>query len=105
MADMDKYADEMLSDDELDGVAGGSIWLMQKAAEKAGITLLKEDGSPGKWGYFYNEGDYYWHGFKISDDDAYKIAEYTGRNNGRQPQSLEDVNKFFSSGSANNSNR
>ena len=25
MADKDKYADEMMSDDELDGVAGGNV--------------------------------------------------------------------------------
>ena len=57
MANEDKFADEMLTDEELDGVAGGSWKLTQKEAEKAGITLKKEDGSPGEFTWYYNFGD------------------------------------------------
>ena len=95
MAEKDKYADELLSDEQLDQVAGGSLQLSEKDAKKCGITLLKEDGSPGEFTWYYNFGDYYWNYRKISDKEAYDIVEFTEQN-GRQPNSLREVKEFKS---------
>ncbi|MBR1645918.1 MAG: hypothetical protein IJ685_03975 [Selenomonadaceae bacterium] len=93
MAEKDKFADEMLRDEELDGVAGGSIRVPEELAKKAGLTLVNEDGSPGKWGNLWNTGDYYWRGNKISDEDAHNIIHFI-RSKDKVPNSIEEVNTF-----------
>ena len=85
---------EQLSDDELEQVAGGSIRVPEELAKKAGLTLVNEDGSPGEFGYFCNTGDYYWRGNKISDEDAHNIIHFVRSNNGKVPNSIEEVNTF-----------
>ena len=57
---------ELMNEEELDQVAGGSWLITEKEAKMAGLTLKKEDGSPGSFGYLWNTGDYYWNGEKIS---------------------------------------
>ena len=93
MAEKDKYADEIMSDDELDNVAGGSIRVPEELAKKAGLTLVNEDGSPGEFGTFWNTGDYYWRGNKISDEDAHNIIHFIRRKD-KVPNSIEEVNTF-----------
>ena len=93
MAEKDKYADEIMSDDELDNVAGGSIRVPEELAKKAGLTLVNEDGSPGEFGTFWNTGDYYWRGNKISDEDAHNIIHFI-RSKDKVPNSIEEVNTF-----------
>ena len=85
---------EKLTDDELDQVAGGSWYIKEKDAKLAGITLKKEDGSPGSFGYLWNTGDYYWNGEKLSPSDAYDVIYFT-EYNGRQPSSIEEAKKYF----------
>ena len=84
---------EKLSDDELEQVAGGSLQLTEEDAKKAGLTLKKEDGSPGSFGVFWNTGDYYWRGQKISNQDAWNIDYFT-RKKGYQPDNIRQANKF-----------
>ena len=85
---------EKLTDEELDQVAGGSWFITEKQAKMAGITLKKEDGSPGSFGYLWNTGDYYWNGEKLKRKDAYAVM-YFVKWNGRQPNSLEEAKKYF----------
>ena len=84
---------ELLSDDELEQVAGGSIRVTEENAKIAGVKLLKEDGSPGSFGVFWNTGDYYWRGQKISNQDAWNIDYFT-RKKGYQPDNIRQANKF-----------
>ena len=85
---------EKLSDEELDKVAGGSWYISEKEAKMAGIKLLKEDGSPGSFGYLWNTGDYYWKGEKISWTDAGYVSNFTEWN-GKQPGSIDEAKKYF----------
>jgi len=103
MAEKDKFADEKLSDEELDGVAGGSWYVKQKDAERAGITLKKDDGSPGKWDNLWNTGNYYWRGKEISGNEARAVIGYITRFN-RQPKDIEEA-KEYQSGYGNSSYR
>ena len=82
-----------LSDDELEQVAGGSLQVTEENAKKAGLTLKKEDGSPGSFGVFWNTGDYYWRGQKISNQEAWDIDFFT-RRKGYQPDSIKEAEKF-----------
>jgi len=84
---------EKMSDEELEQVAGGSLQLSEEDAKKAGLTLKKEDGSPASFGVFWNTGDYYWRGQKISNQDAWNIDYFT-RYKGYQPDSIKQANKF-----------
>ena len=84
---------EKLTDEELDKVAGDSWLITEKEAKMAGLTLKKEDGSPGSFGYLWNTGDYYWKGKKISLTDAYDVT-YFVKWNGRQPRSIEEANNY-----------
>lgn len=81
---------EKLSDDELEQVAGGSWRISEEEAKKCGLTLKKEDGSPGSFGYLWNTGDYYWKDKKISDKAAYSIS-YFVEAKGRQPNSVQEA--------------
>ena len=67
--------------------------LTEENAKKAGLTLKKEDGSPGSFGVFWNTGDYYWRGQKISNQDAWNIDFFT-RKKGYQPDSIKEAKKF-----------
>ncbi len=92
MAKEDKFADEMLTEDKLDGVAGGSIWVREGIAKKAGIYLLKEDGTPGKWGNLSNDGDYYFGEEKITQSAAICIINFYNAKGRRPYNSTEAVN-------------
>ena len=85
---------EILSDEELDKVAGGSWYISEKEAKMAGIKLLKEDGSPGSFGYIWNTGDYYWNGKQISSSDAHDII-YFVKTNDYQPRSIQEARNFY----------
>ena len=86
---------EKLTDEELDQVAGGSWFITEEQAKMSGLTLKKEDGSPGSFGYLWNTGDYYWNGEKLSLTDAYNVT-YFVKWNGRQPRSIEEANNYAS---------
>ena len=84
---------EMMSDDELEQVAGGSMRVTEENAKIAGVKLLKEDGSPGSFGVFWNTGDYYWHHQKISNEDIQCIKNFVNRK-GYQPNNLREAKEF-----------
>jgi len=84
---------EKLSDDELEQVAGGSMRVTEENAKIAGVKLLKEDGSPGSFGVFWNTGDYYWRGQKIDAENVNDIAHFV-KKNGYQPKNTEEAYQF-----------
>ncbi len=84
---------EKLSDEELEQVAGGSMRVTEENAKIAGVKLLKEDGSPGSFGVFWNTGDYYWRGQKIDADNVNDIAHFV-KKNGYQPKNTEEAYQF-----------
>ena len=84
---------EKLSDDELEQAAGGSMRVTEENAKIAGVKLLKEDGSPGEFGYLWNTGDYYWHHQKISNEDIQCIKNFVNRK-GYQPNNLREAKEF-----------
>ena len=64
--------------DELDAVSGGNIFTMNEdEAKRAGIELIKEDGTPGEFHWYYNTGDYYFDGKKIDYETARDIYNMT----------------------------
>ncbi|MBR4153400.1 MAG: bacteriocin [Selenomonadaceae bacterium] len=85
---------EKLTDEELDQVVGGSWYITEEQAKKSGLTLKKEDGSPGSFGYLWNTGDYYWNGEKLSPSDACHVI-YFVKCNGRQPSSIKEANEYY----------
>ena len=85
---------EKLTDEELDQVAGGSWFITEEQAKKSGLTLKKEDGSPGSFGYLWNTGDYYWNGKKLSLTDAGVVLNFV-RRNGKQPSSIDEARKYY----------
>ncbi|MBE8949027.1 MAG: hypothetical protein SR3Q1_00280 [Quinella sp. 3Q1] len=92
MAEKEKFADEMLIDDELEQVAGGSFRVSEDNAKKAGIYLLKEDGTPGEWGNLWNTGDYYFGEEKITQSAARCIVTFYNSKGRRSYNSTEAVN-------------
>lgn len=92
MAVQDKYADEMLKDEQLDGVAGGSWFIGQEEGEAAGLYLLKSDGSPGEWGNLWNTGDYYFNGHKLNGKEATACVNFY-KAYGRRPESYDALIK------------
>ena len=67
-----------MSLDELDAVSGGNIFTMtENEAKRAGIELIKEDGTPGEFHWYYNTGDYYFDGKKIDYETARDIYNMT----------------------------
>ena len=52
MAEKDKYSDEMLSDEELDGVAGGSSGQTADDSRFLNVLLQGRDGQPERYGQF-----------------------------------------------------
>ena len=87
---------EKLTDDELELIAGGSIKVREEPAKKAGIYLLKSDGTPGEWGNLWNNGDYYWRGEKIEYYQANRIIEFY-KKHGRQPYNLKESEDYYNS--------
>jgi hypothetical protein len=62
--------------EELEKVAGGSIERPEKHIREAGIDLIKEDGTPGEFGYLWNTGDYYFQGKKLNDKEIDVLIDY-----------------------------
>ena len=82
-----------LSNSRLENVSGGSWRITEENGRRAGLSLRKEDGSEGEWGYLWNSGDYYWCGRKVTDGEAEAIALFTALK-GRQPNSVEEALEF-----------
>ena len=83
-----------MNEAELAQVNGGSIWLKEADGKAAGLTLMKEDGSAGSWGYLWNTGDYYWRGQKLSNQEARSVSFFT-KHCGHQPGSVAEAIRFY----------
>lgn len=94
MAEKDKFASEIMSEEELKEVNGGSFKVTENEAKEAGLTLINDDGTDGSFGFLWNTGNYHCRGKRISNDDAYHIVFYVKKNN-CQPESLEEANKYY----------
>ena len=74
--ELEEKKTEKMSLDELDAVSGGNIFTMTEAeANRAGIELIKEDGTPGEFHWYYR--DYYFDGKKIDYETARDIYNMT----------------------------
>jgi hypothetical protein len=74
--------------ENLEKVAGGSIARPESRIREAGIDLIKEDGTPGEFGYLWNTGDYYFQGKKLNDEEISVLICYASRH-GQPAPSLE----------------
>ena len=77
-----------LKKEELEQASGGSIFNIESVIRGAGIDLLKEDGTPGEFGYIWNTGDYYFQGEKIDSLDIKALTQYK-KNHGSPAPSLK----------------
>jgi hypothetical protein len=77
-----------LKKEELEQASGGSIFYIESVIRGAGIDLLKEDGTPGEFGYIWNTGDYYFQGKKIDSLDIKALTQYK-ENHGTPAPSLK----------------
>lgn len=62
--------------EELELVNGGSIFRRESEIRAAGIDLLKDDGTPGEFGYIWNTGDYYFNGQKLGSGEVDALLYY-----------------------------
>ena len=65
-----------LEQEELEQADGGSFVRPEAKIRAAGIDLLKEDGTPGEFGYLWNTGDYYFQGEELSDNAVNALIQY-----------------------------
>ena len=79
-----------LKKEELEQASGGSIFYIESVIRGAGIDLLKEDGTPGEFGYIWNTGDYYFQGKKIDSLDIKALLQYKD-NHGAPAPSLQEA--------------
>jgi len=77
-----------LEQEELEQASGGSIFNIESVIRGAGIDLLREDGTPGEFGYIWNTGDYYFQGKKIDSKDIKALTQYK-QNHGEPAPSLK----------------
>ena len=87
MAEEDKFADEKLKDEQLDGVAGGTFWpnkLHRKTYEAAGIKVVDN--------FFYKD-EFWYKGENIGHDKATAVALFY-ENNKTHPSSIEEALKW-----------
>ena len=77
-----------LEQEELEQASGGSIFYIESVIRGAGIDLLKEDGTPGEFGYLWNTGDYYFQGQKIDSKDIKALVQFR-KNHGAPAPSLK----------------
>ena len=90
-------APRKMSLDDLDAVSGGNFFtLTEEDAKLAGIDLIKEDGTPGKYTWYHNYGEYYFRGKKINTTDALGIFCTTRDycKNGCQFRSYDEYIKY-----------
>ena len=83
-----------LSEEDLNDVSGGSWNITEERGKRAGLSLRKEDGSAGSWGYLWNSGDYYWRGMKLTVHEAEAIDFFT-YDTGRQPDSVSEAVQYY----------
>ena len=85
---------EKIDDSSLTDVSGGSWRITESLGKASGLYLLNPDGSKGEWGSFWNSGDYYWRGTKLTNDEAYAITQYY-ESFGRQPDSVKEAVNYY----------
>ena len=76
-------------------VNGGSMFNRESSIHAAGISLWKVYGQiPGKFGIFYNIGDYYFQGEQINQNQI-DALEYYRDKKGEKAPSLEDAVELY----------
>ena len=88
MAENDKYADEMLTDDELDGVAGGTFTpnkLSRVTYEVAGIKIVD---------HFFAKDEFWYKGENIGHDKATAVGLYF-KYNKKLPETADDAVHWY----------
>jgi len=90
MAVQDKYADEMLTDDELDQVAGGWFWqgYSEKQMENAGVTWIHN---------YFSADEFIYKGKNVTSKEAEAVTAYVFFHD-MQPPSMEVALKFYNNG-------
>ena len=89
-----KTAAENTKEEQLEGVSGGSWKVPESTGKAAGLSLRKENGAPGEWGYLWNTGDYYWRGKKVDDFEAYAIVKFYV-DHGREPWDIKEAVRHY----------
>ena len=65
-----------MKEEQVENVNGGSWRVPEFKAKAIGLELRNPDGSPGEFGFFYNDGDYYFKGEKISDSQLMDLINF-----------------------------
>ena len=86
---------KMLTVDEMNMVAGGSIFHKEDDVTAAGIELWEVYGEKrGEFGYIYNTGDYYFKGRKLESSEATALEHYTKKKGVVAPSVEEAVHWY-----------
>ena len=86
---------KMLTVDEMNMVAGGSIFHKEDDVTAAGIELWEVYGEKrGEFGYIYNTGDYYFKGRKLESSEVAALEHYT-KKKGVVAPSVEEAVRVY----------
>jgi len=78
---------------EILNTADGYQWhITEKEAGGAGLTLCKDNGSPGEWGHLWNTGRYVFQGKVVTLAEARMLLRFSERNN-RPARNLDEAMK------------
>lgn len=65
----------------IENTADGHQWhITEKEAARAGMSLRKDDGSPGEWGHMWNIGRYIFQGKAVTLDEARALLKFSEKN-------------------------
>ena len=79
-----------MDEKHLQEVNGGSWVISEEDGKAAGLTLVNDDGSPGSWGTFYNNGNYHFQGKELAQYEAIAVVHFYA-DFGRAPKTLEEA--------------
>ena len=82
-----------IDEEKIEQVSGGSWRVPEFKAKAIGLELRNSDGTPGEFGYFWNDGDYYFKGEKLTDGDLMDLINFYDAN-GYAAMTLEQANNF-----------
>ncbi len=87
MAEKDKYADEMLTDDELDKVAGGWFWqgYNEDQVKAAGVTWIHN---------YFSADEFIYKGKNVTTEEANAVISYVFFKK-EQPSDMKEATKWY----------
>ena len=65
-----------VKEEQIEQVNGGSWRVTEFKAREIGLELRNPDGTPGDFGYFWNDGDYYFKGQKLTDMQVMDLINF-----------------------------